>query len=161
MCAESCSFSKTCAFSELTPSDDFSSSRFVHEKRLNAELWSKMIWLRERTIYTRRGGSGGAGDLPREAGALHGLWPLLDFVLVAAAVQRHHLTGACSDMVHCWRKDRETRRITVMNIQCWDEIMPRRSVSLFVALFLSQEQETLTDLRAFCKHCSLYPVISS
>jgi len=60
----------------------------------------------ERTIYTGRGGSGGAGHLSREAGALYSLRPLLDFVLVAAAVQRHHLAGACSDMVRCCRKDR-------------------------------------------------------
>lgn len=61
----------------------------------------------KRTIYTWRGGSGGASHLPRKARALHSLWPLLDFVLVAAAMQCYHFAGACSDMVRCWRNDRK------------------------------------------------------
>lgn len=63
----------------------------------------------ERTIYTRGGGSGGAGHLSRKAGALDSLWPLLDFVLVAAAVQSDHLAGSCPYMLRCWKDDREKK----------------------------------------------------
>lgn len=68
-----------------------------------------IIQSQERTIHTRWGGSGGAGHLPGKTGALDGLGALLDFVLVAAAVQRHHLTGARPDGVRCRRRDTKDR----------------------------------------------------
>lgn len=76
------------------------------KKRREASPWNIQL---DRTIYARRGGSGGAGHLPGKAGALHGLRPLLDFVLVAAAVQRHHFAGACPDMMRCWREKNDRR----------------------------------------------------
>lgn len=72
------------------------------------DLWW-IIQSLERTIHTRRGGSGGAGYLPGKTGALDGLGALLDFVLVAAAVQRHHLTSAGPNRVRCRRTDMERK----------------------------------------------------
>lgn len=51
------------------------------------------------TVDAGGGGSGGSSHLPGEAGALDGLRALLDFVFVAAAVQRHHLAGARPDVM--------------------------------------------------------------
>lgn len=48
----------------------------------------------ERTIHAGGGCPGGPRHLAGEAGALDGLRAFLDLVLVAAAVQRHHLAGA-------------------------------------------------------------------
>lgn len=52
------------------------------------------------TIHAGGRSSGRPGDLPREAGALHGLGSLLNLILVAAAVGRDDLTRAGFD-VHC------------------------------------------------------------
>lgn len=58
------------------------------------------LLLHYRGVYTRGSSSGGAGHLTRETRALDSLRPLLNLVFVAAAMQRHHLAGACPDLVH-------------------------------------------------------------
>lgn len=88
------------------PQDFWGKSISKRKKKKQASPWNIQL---DRTIYAWRGGSGGAGHLPGKAGALHSLRPLLDFVLVAAAVQRHHFAGACPDMMRCWRKKWQER----------------------------------------------------
>lgn len=59
------------------------------------------------TFHTGGSGSGRPSNLPREAGALDGLRSLLNLVLVAAAMDGHHLTGALLHLIrHCERQTR-------------------------------------------------------
>lgn len=51
-------------------------------------------------VNTGRHGPGGASDLSREAGTFDSLRPLLNLVLVAAAMGSDHLTRPCLH-VHC------------------------------------------------------------
>lgn len=56
------------------------------------------------TFHAGGPGSGGAGHLAGETGTLDGLRTLLDLVLVAAAMDGHHLAGALLHLVrHCQR----------------------------------------------------------
>ena len=61
-----------------------------------------------RTVDAGGHGPGGSGHLPREAGALDRLGPLLYLVLVAAAMSSDHLTRPCLDM-DCRDTETETR----------------------------------------------------
>lgn len=88
-------FLKTCAKKHQQKKTQQKNSIYIHRIE---DFWWIIEWV-DCTIDAGRGGSGGTGHLARKAGALHCLRPLLDFVLVAAAVQRHHLTGPRPDMV--------------------------------------------------------------
>ena len=57
------------------------------------------------TFHAGGPGSRGAGDLPGETGALDGLRALLNLVLIAAAVDGHHLTCALLHLIRHWKTE--------------------------------------------------------
>ena len=62
------------------------------------------------TINTGGHGPGGAGNLSREAGTFDSLRPLLNLILVAAAMGSDNLTRPCLHM-HCETQKRHTQCI--------------------------------------------------
>lgn len=63
------------------------------------------------TFHAGRPGSGGAGHLSRETGALHRLRALFDLVLVTAAVDGHHLARALLHLISNCKMERKRRSI--------------------------------------------------
>lgn len=70
------------------------------------------------TFHARGASCGGAGDLPGEAGTLDGLGALLDLLLIAAAMDSHHLACPLLHLVGDWPQahgERERDRQTLVS----------------------------------------------